>query len=165
VSLDSEIRRALAELELVSHAPIGAYGRQAHDTTDSTGGRRPPGSDAEFRPRKPSTPFREGDAASEKVWSEYEEELLAWEACYHRRTVDYYRRREPSDALLIDIRRTVEAWRRQRIPPGQAPARADPQWKRYIAESNEDGGELARKFGVTRQYIHQVRKAYRLQSS
>jgi hypothetical protein len=113
----------------------------------------------------PKSPRREGDLQSERAWDQYEEELAAWQGSHHRRTVSYYqgqlRRRGASQALLDDIRRTVGAWRRMSIPVGQPPEYGTPQWKRYIAESREDAGELARMFHVTRRYINQIRQNYR----
>ena len=164
--LTRRIRQALAELELISHAPTPAYSaRTQHGSDEDIGGKRPPGSDREFRPRRPKLPLIDGDPASEKAWREYDEDLAAWEASYHRRTVSYYQRQlrlhGVSSALLEDVERTIRSWRVLQIPAGQPPALGDPQWKRYIGESDLSGGELARIFNVSREYIRQVRKQYR----
>lgn len=55
----------------------------------------------------------------------------------------------------------LEHARRMSIPAGQPPMPGDPLWKRWVAESKLDGGELARLFNVKRQYIHQIRVQYR----
>lgn len=147
----TEIRQALAELELVSHASTRNYeGRSRPSSDEDIGGKRPPGSDQEFAGK----------------------DQLEWEALkasYHWRTVAHYRQRlrnisrdeEALRPVLAEIRETVKAWRQAPIPQGQEPEFGSPQWKRYVAESPLDGGELARKFNVTRQYISQVRRGYR----
>lgn len=194
----ASIGTLLARLELVSHAPIQGYEFAPSDVgrgqRNRTSDRNPPvphlgahrskdgdtktprGSDAEYRPRAPRSPRVVGDQRSEKAWDEFEEELMAWKACYHRRTVWYFRRRldarggrglprELSGGELAQIRReleeTIEAWHRTPIPAGQEPEYGSAQWKRYIAESQEDSGSLATRFNVTRRYINKIRQQYR----
>jgi len=103
-----------------------------------------------------------------KAWDDYDDDLTAWRACYQRRTAEYFARQlERCESeyrlkmLVAEARETLEAWRRQPIPPGQPPEYGSPQWKRWIGESNKDAGELARLFGLTRQRIYQIRKGYR----
>lgn len=150
---DRELRQAIAELSLISHASTGAYdGKITADTGEDIGGKRPPGGDVD-------RPGRSADM----------DERAAWLVSYQRKTPDFFRREREkcqTDGRLIALRdecRTViEAWRRQPMPAGQPPEFGSPQWKRWVAESDKDGGELARLFNTTRQYIHQIRKDYRV---
>lgn len=50
-----------------------------------------------------------------------------------------------------------EDWRRRPLVNGKAPAKADPEWKRFIAESEKPSGDLAKEYGVSRQYINKIR--------
>lgn len=81
---------------------------------------------------------------------------------------DYYRDRFANAyswasrrAVVLDAVKALEVARRMPLVDGQEPDMAHPQWKRFIAESPLDGGTLARRFGVSRQYIFEVRKAWR----
>lgn len=188
--MTAEIRTLLGRLELVSHAPIQGYdfapSEVGRGQRNRTSDRKPPiphlgshrpkdgdtkaprGADVEHRPRAPRAPRVEGDAQSEKRWDEFEDELAAWKACYHRRTVRYFRRRLErcvSDGELRQIRleleETIAAWSRTPIPLGQEPEFGSAQWKRYVAESPADAGTLATRFFCTRRYINKVRQAMR----
>jgi hypothetical protein len=195
--LMTEIRTLLVRLEMISHAPIQGYefapGDVGRGQRNRTSDRKPPvphlgahrpkggdtkvprGSDVERRPRAPRSPRVEGDDRSQKAWDDFEDDLAAWKACYHRRTVSYFRRRLDryvSDGELrqiqTELEETVTAWRRTPIPKGQEPEYGSAQWKRYIAESNEDAGTLASRYWnpatqkpVTRRYINKVRQQYR----
>ena len=148
MSLFRDIRQALLELELVSHAPTKNYdGKSRPSTDEDMGGKRPPGSDGEHPNRRDI-----------HEWS-------AWLDSYHRRTVGYFRdllaEEGASEALLAEIRETVRSWQVMQIPEGQPPAMGDPLWKRWVAESPLSDIELARLFSCKRQHIHKVRKDYR----
>lgn len=166
--LVDRLREAVASLSLISHTAAVSYDKIARDTSESIGGKRPAGTDAEYRPRRPKGPRIEGDAQSEKAWDEFEEELAAWEASYHRKTPTYFQRKAVKcrsdrqlELLAVEAEETLAAWRRMPIPAGQPPEFGSPQWKRWVAESPLDGGELSRMFSVTRQYIYLIRKQYR----
>lgn len=64
-------------------------------------------------------------------------------------------------ALLREAEDAIEAWERTPMVAGQRPAKDDPRWKQWVASSSLNGGEIARLYGVTRQYVHQIRKGYR----
>lgn len=141
------IRRALAELELVSHAPTKNYdGPSRRSTDESIGGKRPPGSDHEHPDRRDI------------------DEWGAWMDSYHRRTVDHYRARlascvpEDHPVILAEIQQTIRAWRTAPVPLGHEPDYGTPQWKRYIAASTEDAGVLAKRFHCSRRWINMVRQ-------
>lgn len=179
-----EVRQAIAELSLISHVSGTSYdAKLAHDTTDDIGGKRPPGSDQEFKPRAPKAPREPHEHADEDEWriydqelagwriemEAYDEELESWRACYQRKTPDYFRRElEKCDAderliaLRDECRGVVQAWRRAPLPSGQEPEYGSPQWKRWVGESREDAGDLARRFGLTRRRINQIRHEYRV---
>lgn len=149
-ALVRRVRTGLARLEVVSHAPVRNYDGKARPSTDeSQGGRRPPGSDAEYPGRDLG-------------------EWAAFQEAYVRRTPDYFRVEIAGCrtlAGLADIRReideVVEAWKRAPLPAGQEPEYGSPQWKRWVAESPEDAGRLATRFNLTRRRINQIRRDYR----
>jgi hypothetical protein len=145
------LRQAVAELSLISHVTAVNYDAKApRDTSEDIGGRRPPGGDREHPNRKDV------------------DEMVSYNASYHRRTVHYFvvqvERCETVERLIAlrdEALSTLESWRRQPIPEGQEPEYGSPQWKRFVAESREDAGELARRFGVSRRYINRIRAEYR----
>lgn len=165
----AELHQLVQRIALISHVSGTSYeGKIARDTSDGIGGRRPAGSDHEPKPRQPKIPLIEGNAASEKVWDGYMEDLAAWQLCYQRRTPEYFRRRlerchsdAALQALVVEARETLEAWKRTPIPAGQEPEFGSPQWKRYIGESREAAEVLANRFFCTPRYIRKVRKAQR----
>lgn len=169
MNAQAELHQLVQRIALISHVSGTSYeGKIARDTSDEIGGRRPAGSDHEPKPRKPKIPLIEGNAASEKVWDGYMEDLAAWQLCYQRRTPEYFRRRLErchTDAalqgLVVEARETLEAWKRTPIPAGQPPALGDPQWKRWVADSDLPTKDLVRMFGKSRQYIQQIRSGYR----
>lgn len=154
-ALVRDIRQQLARLELVSHAPSGGYGGPSRKSSnESIGGRRPGADDREF------------------VSSMTADERAAYEESHYKRTVAYFhgrvgRARTENDLrrILREIESAVTAWRIMPIPEGQPPDMGSPQWKRWISESPEGAGELARLFGVSRQYIYRVRNQYGSSSS
>lgn len=190
LAIYADLRRLLGELSLISHAPIQGYEfvspKIGSGKRNRLSDRRPPvphlgphrpkggdtktprGTDVEYRPRAPKSPRIEGDARSQKLWDEFEEDLAAWKSCYHRRTVSYFQSRIERAVSEGDLRRicgeieeTIKSWRVMPIPPGQPPALGDAQWKRWVAESREDPGVLATRFSVTRRYINKIRQAWR----
>jgi hypothetical protein len=148
----TKLHTIIARIGLISHAPVSAYEvREASDTSEDIGGRRPSGSDRDRPPR----------GAEQEEWE-------AWRESYVRKTPDYFRHRlahchteRAITALLAEAEGVLEAWRRTPIPPGNEPRRCDAQWKRFIAESSEDAGDLARRFEVTRRYVNMIRQQYR----
>jgi hypothetical protein len=85
-----------------------------------------------------------------------------------RPLVDFYREsfnRAQSQAararVLQEAREALELARRTPLPAGQEPEYGSPQWKRWIADSDEDVGKLATRWHVTRRYINMVRASYR----
>lgn len=179
--LSAQIRQALAELELVSHAPIQGYnyappaeGRKERWRTRAVCVRcRNRGlRTCEHQEPVPHLGQHSGKSGDTKapMGTDRErphglDEAKSLRESYHGKTLAYFRakraRNGDSDALLAEIRETTEAWLVVKIPKGQPPAITDPQWKRYIAESPEGSGVLATRFSVTREYIRQVRRAYR----
>lgn len=162
MSVLKEIRQALAELELVSHAPVRNYdGRSAPSADDDIGGRRPSGRDGEFPPRKPNV------GAKAEVWEEYRQEFADWLLSYQRRTPAYFRaelrRRGPGDPLLEEIRVVVEAWRKSPPQPvGVEPERESFEWKCKIA--NDDSGkekDRCDRYSISAATLYRYRARYR----
>ncbi len=163
-----ELRQLIARLELISHVSGSAYdGRAPRATDDEPGGQRPPGGRRD-RPRHPG-PLPGSDALDSELqaYQERRDEWDAWLISYQRRTPEYFQRQLEDchtawrvEKLVTEARETLEAWHRQPMPRGVEPEFGSPQWKRWIAESSLNGGELARKFNVTRQYIYKIRRGY-----
>jgi hypothetical protein len=147
----AQLQQVVVELTMVSHAPTPKYDKAGGpDQGDDIGGRRPPGSNREH-PRKRDV-----------------QEFQDFLACYQRRTPEYFRSQarrcrtvQQLEALVVEARGVVEAWRRMPIPQGQEPEYGTPQWKRFVAESSLSHAELARRFHVTPSYIAKVRRAMR----
>jgi hypothetical protein len=167
--VDRELREAIGRLELISHGPTMSFDPTSRDTSEEPGGRKPGRSDVD----------RPGRTASN-------DEKQAWFDSYHRKTPTYFnhRRQMVFNALgadapewespdLFEVAQqhaahgletlrdecldVLNAWRKRPLVNGQAPAKADPEWKRYIAESGRDSGDLAREYGVTRRYINRIK--------
>ncbi len=165
-------------------------GRPSGTDRDTPGRRpRPPATPADDATDETWAWFWSRQAEYERELAAWQDERDAWLASYHRRTPAYFRdeleRRmirvadiedgrivvDAADLraivrdLLTEATEVLESWERQRIPPGQPPARADPQWRRYIGESNEPTQRLADRYGVTARYIQMIRRAYRPETS
>lgn len=138
--LDKQLRTVLARLELVSQVPAALPGNSSRSAEDP-GGKRPAGGIDRKDDREPDHP---------------------------QKSVEHFRRRAgrihsvPAlESLIADAESALGAWRRQPAPTKKdEPEYGTPQWKRYVGESKESLGELARRFGVSRAYIQQIRKAY-----
>ena len=161
VSELDELRTVVARIALISHASTSRYdAERGGGSGNDIGGNRPPGGDDD-------SPMWPGDKASAKQIADYREDYQAWLGCYQRKTPAWFAAQlgdDPSERriteLLADARSVLEAWQRTPIPAGQEPEISSPQWKRFVAESSLDNGTLARRFGVTRQYIHHIRRSY-----
>lgn len=165
--LSAQIRQALAELELVSHAPI-----QGYNFAPSENGRGDRWRKSDHKAPIPhlGQHSQKGGDSSIPRGSDVEHpdrhdplELDAWRTSYHRRTIGYFlvqlEERGESPVILAEIRETTKAWRVMQVPKGQPPDYGTAQWKRYIFESKEDSGVLATRFNCTRRYINMVRQA------
>jgi hypothetical protein len=140
VSLASEIRQALAELELISQVNAMNLAPSGRDAGEDIGGKRPPGG-VDYQ----------GDR----------------ELDYPQKSIEHFRRRLRRiratwqlELLLEDARSSLAAARRQPAPTGE-PEYGTPQWKRWVAESPLPSVEIARKYNVSRQYICRLRLLYR----
>lgn len=181
-----ELCQAIAELSLVSHAPTQSYQLAPPEDREATpprwrvNNRRGPvphlgshhakgGDTMEPRGGDRDKPRFPGPKASAKLIAEYREDYASWLASYQRKTPDYFRLEvkkcetvERLVELRDECRAVVVAWKRAPLPVGQEPLSVkDPNWKRWVAESDLDGGTIARRFSVSRQYVHQIRKEYR----
>jgi hypothetical protein len=155
-----ETVRWIIRLDTQSHVSAAPLGRTAKETTDDIGGRRPSGGIAYQDDRNPESTIRSADF--------YRRQLQRIERDHQQ---DLDRGRDQDTLLLRDGQRlnrlaeqAEESWTavaRTPIPAGDEPAYGSPQWKRYVAESVETDAALAWKFHVTKQYISQIRKAYR----
>ena len=190
-TISQQLRQALAELAMISHAPTPDYDFSPSEAASRsrwrTSDRRPPvayagphaahdggtriprGVDGEHRPRAPKSgiPDEESSDKVRNAWAAYQVELEDWRACYMRRTPEFYQReidRAQSDwrrkRIIEEIKADTQSWLRAPMPIDEPLSLADPQWKRWIAASKLNNGDLARKYNVTRQYISLVRRAY-----
>lgn len=140
-TVEGELRQVIAELAIVSHMSASKLGGSGRDSGESIGGRRPPGGID-----------RKGDKDHDWAMKSAEHFAKRLEKAHSERTLL---------VILAEARDALEAHRRQ--PPAKDPEVSSPQWKRWISESTESHGELARRFGVKRAYIQQVRKQYRVE--
>lgn len=132
------LAQVLAALAMVSQ--VDAMNLEpARPSAESPGGGRPPGGID-----------RRGDVIDE----------------FRQKSVDHFRRRAAGcrtlrevSLVLDDAREALEAW--QHTPTPHEPRLGDPLWKRWVADSDLSDVEVARRYSVSRQYVWQVRRAYR----
>lgn len=145
----NELRQAVAELSTVSHARGTDFeAKGARDSSESIGGRRPPGTDREYPDRS---------------------EVDAWRESHYSHTPDYFRAEASRVRTVVELERlvvlaraAVTAWRRMPLPPGGEPASmADPQWKRWVIEGNWTATQIVNRYGCSRQYVYQLRNTDR----
>ena len=113
-SIEAQLRQALAELAMISHAPTPNYDFSSSEAASRsrwrTSDRRPPvayagphaahdggtriprGVDGERRPRAPKTgiPDEESSDKVRNAWAAYQVELDDRKSCYMRRTPAWY---------------------------------------------------------------------------
>jgi hypothetical protein len=141
----------LAELDLVSHVPAAQSIEGGRSAEGDIGGNRPPGGVDRKEDRQPSDPKRNADKP----------ERLLRSADHFMRRIAKARSEHTLGLILEDAEASLDAWKRQPAPDkSNEPKYGTPQWKRYIAESAEKPNVLAKRFGVTRQYIEKVRREY-----
>lgn len=135
-----ELRRSVLKLTLISHANPANLDPSHGTTTESKGGKRPPGGIDRF-----------GD---------YQLSYRQKSADHFVHQLRYVRTVEDLEQLAQDAHDAVDAWKRTLIPEGQPPEYGTPQWKRWVAHSPLGTGELARRFSVSRQYILRIKRDY-----
>jgi hypothetical protein len=137
-----ELRQVLAELELVSQVPAVNLESSGGDAGEDVGGKRPPGGLIGKDDRQDEYPQKSVEHFRRRIARARDERVLA--------------------LILDDARQALVAARRAPAPTKEMePKRSSPQWKRYVAESEEPSSVLARRFGVSGQYIREVRRKYR----
>jgi hypothetical protein len=145
--LDQELRQTLAELELCSHVSALDYEtKDAGRSAEDAGGKRPPG----------GIDRREDRALVDKDPKNPERVLRS--AGHYRRRLQRAHSDRTKRVILDEAKASLAAWR-QRVPM-KDPAKDDPGWKRFIAESKESYKALANRYGVTTARISQIRKDY-----
>lgn len=166
----NNIRQAIQELTLVSHAPS-----QSFDPA-------PPEDDAPARWRTSSTSGpvphlghhhgKTGDTTIPRGGIDWKGDRTPE---YRQKSADHFVRRlkrlhddprrthdvDELQPLLKDAREALEAWRKTPLVAGERPALADPRWKYWAANCDHTTADLVRWYGITRQYLHQVRRGYR----
>lgn len=74
-------------------------------------------------------------------------------------------------ALVKEAEEALEAWQKTPMVEGMRPAINDPRWKEWVANCDHSLTELMRwyggpkPYGVSRQYIHQIRTQYRREAA
>jgi hypothetical protein len=148
--LDRELRQVLAELELVSHVPAVNMDSSSRDAGEDIGGKRPPGGIHRQDDREDSDNPERSHHHKQKSAEHFKRRLARARGNHQRRQI------------LTEAREALKAWKVQPPPPKDLePERSSSQWKRYVAESSESHQTLADRFGVSRQYIAEVRRKYR----
>lgn len=146
-ALIDEIRSLVVKIAMKSHVSAANPGNSSPSTDDDIGGRRPPGGINHREDR---------EAALEGYWLKSADHFQT----RLNRILRNGRSEHELTVLRNAARETLTAWERTPLPSGQEPEYGSPQWKRWVAESGEDSGELARRFNVSRRYINRVRKDY-----
>jgi len=150
-SLRRELKQVICELELCSHVSAVSLDSSGRDSGEDVGGKRPPGGvdRAEDRVAEPERQKKDLNA----------DRGLPRSAAHFRRRMAKARTERALEAILADAKRALVAWKR--APRIAAPVLGDPQWKRFIGESNEPTSALASRYGKTPQYINRVKAEYR----
>lgn len=143
--LKRDVSEAISSLEVMSEMSAAEPGKRSASAEDDPGGRKPPRS-VEHPPRD------EDERKDFRVWSHRDAE-------HFKRRVKRARSISALEAILKDLQETIKA--RRRAPTPTAPTLSDPLWKRFVGESREKTSDLARRYGVTEQYINRVRAQYR----
>jgi hypothetical protein len=143
VSVESELRQVLVELELCSHVSAVNLDPSSRDAGEDIGGKRPPGGIDRREDRQP----READ-----------QRIL--------RSADHFRRQllrgRPAHYVLEEARAALAAHRRPPKPKDKEhPMPGDFNWKRWVVESSLSAGEIGHKCGVSAQYVRRIRARYR----
>jgi hypothetical protein len=156
VTIDSELRTVLAQLELCSHVQAVNLDPSSRDSGEEIGGKRPPGGIDRSEDRATVGPVGSGEPRPRVLRS----------AEHYRRRIAKAHSQRALERVLADARDSLDAWRRQPAPSKKAePKVGDPGWKRYIAESKESSSVLAARFGKSGAYIREVRRKYREQEA
>jgi len=143
--LERDLRQVLAELELISHvSAVNLDGAGGGDQGEDIGGKRPPGGVDRRDDQRDSLEHTHPQKSAE----------------HFRRRVAHARTSQHIETILEDAGKALVAWRRQPAPSNQ-PELSSPQWKHWVAESTIASSEIARKYGVSRQYVDKVRAKYR----
>lgn len=146
--ISADLRQVLVELEMMSHISAVNLNPGSRDSSEGIGGKRPPGGVDRREDRYRPAPGETTD----------DERVL--------RSADHFRRqlakgRNP-EYVLEEAREALAAFRRPPKPRDKGhPMPADFNWKRWVAESDLPSSEIARKCGVTGQYVRRIRKQYR----
>lgn len=152
MSVHQQLRQVLAELELCSQVAALNMTPSGRDAGTDVGGNRPTGGIDRGEDRAPE----ERDSGDEPDRGVV---LRSAEHFKHRLANAHSERAE--QAILQDARRALAAHRRAPKPKDLGhPMPGDPQWKRWVAESKLPAREIARKCGVSRQYVEKVRKQW-----
>ena len=152
MSIRQELRQVLAELELCSHVPAVNITPSGRDAGTDVGGNRPTGG-IDRREDRAREELSTGDDPDRGV--------LLRSAEHFRRRLAKASSERAEAAILEDARRALAAYRRAPKPRDLGhPMPSDPQWKRWVAESQLPAREVARKCSVSRQYVEKVRKQW-----
>ena|SRR6185437_3154573 len=139
-----QLGTVLANLELCSHVSAVNLDPSSRDAGEDIGGKRPPGGIDRREDRERDAP------------------RVLHSAEHFRRRLARARTQRALDAILADAEAALSAFRRQPAPKDKEhPMPGDFNFKRWVAESPLEDREIARKCGVTRQYVSKVRRQYR----
>lgn len=159
MSIETQLRQTLAELELLSEVSAASLGPSSKSSDEEIGGKRPPGgidkrADGTYDDDHEVIPiaFKSLDHFKKRVEraevrSQLEEDV----------DLD-----QELESILSDAQSALEAWKQpRRWQPGDPELEfGSTEWKRHVAESEESGGKLAAKWNCSRQYISQIRRQY-----
>lgn len=164
------LHTTIRKLALVSHAPIQGYnfapneiGRgdrwrktNTHDPLPHLGAH--PG-------RHVGTAIPRGDIDHKGDRTvEYRQKSAEHFARRLQRMVDDKRRTYTAEQLKDlhdEALAALEAWRKTPLIAGERPALRDPRWKYWVANCEHSTADILRWYGISRQYLHQIRRKYR----
>ena len=136
-----ELLTIIARLETISHVPAVNLDPTPAATTDSKGGARPRGGIDRKDDREPDFALKSADHYRRRLARAHTEGIVL--------------------VILRDARATLRAYTHTPLPTGDGPQYGDAMWKRWVAESPASNAEIARIYNVSREYVRQVRAAYR----
>ena len=144
MSARAELQAIVYRIALKSQKPAAQLERVSRSTDGSIGGNRPSGG---------------------TNW--HDDHCRGCDECkgdYMLKSAEYFARRAREGArvedLLAEAKAALRAYERTPLPKRSEPEYGSPQWKRWVAESDLPNIDIARKFNVSRQYVHEVRQNY-----
>lgn len=131
LTLIAQARTVIARIELVSHGRTANLGPTNGDGTPVY----PPGGISRRDDREPDQPHKSH--------------------LYYRRRLHGCLTNHALLEVIQDAEKTLDAWKHTPAPPRDSTA-----WKAQVAADTRKPGVIAKDYGITRQYVWQIKKAH-----